>query len=140
MNRTQTAQLAKEIEANRPAPEWSDVPELKKFKHTITLRGDKKTLTFDQLVTRYKDLDAEISYREKLKDELKEALQAAVIISEEDRVTCEGYMIQMVKRSGSKKIVPEKLLEQGVSADVIARATEVGKESQYISIRAVKEP
>jgi hypothetical protein len=139
LSRSQQAKLASEIEANRPTPEWDSVSELKKWKHQMTIKGEKKTLTFDQLVTKYKDLSAEIDFRKKIADEIKEAIEAAVLVSGEERVTCEGYAVTLVTRSGSRKIVPERLLELGVPASTIAAATEVGKESQYVSIKTAKE-
>jgi hypothetical protein len=140
LSRTATAKLAAEIAANAPTPEWDSVPELKRWKEPIALKGgEKKTLTFDQLVTKYKDIDAEIKYREGIKDTIKTAIEAAMLLSEQEKVSCEGYGVSLVTREGSKKIVAEKLLANGVSPDVIAKSIEVGKSSTYVSIRPEKE-
>ena len=139
MNKSQAAKLAAEIEANRPAPEWDQVAELKKWKHPITLKDKKITMGFDELVCKYKDLAAEIDFRKRIQDDIKEAIEAAVLVSGEEKVLCEGYNVSLVKRAGTRKIIPEKLLELGVKASIIAQATEIGKESQYVSIKQAKE-
>lgn len=140
LSRAAQTKLAAEIAANAPTPEWDSIPELRKWKESITLKGgEKKTLTFDQLVTRYKDIDAEIKYRESIKDEIKTALEAAMLVSEQEKVLCEGYGVSLVTREGSKKISPEKLLAAGVGADTIAKCVEVGKSSTYVSIKALKD-
>lgn len=138
-SRTATARLAAEIEANRPIPEWDSVPELKKWREDITLKGEKKKLSFDQMVAKYKDLDAEIKYREAIKKELKTAIESGMIMADIEKVACEGYRVQFIEKEGSKKIDANKLLENGVSADVIAKSTVTGSGSVYIDIRAIKE-
>ena len=55
------------------------------------------------------------------------------------KVSCEGYQVQLISKAGNKKIVPEKLVEQGVTVEQIARATEVGDPSQYVRIDAATE-
>ena len=140
MNRTQMATLATEIEQSLPAPEWDAVPELKKFKHEIVGKdGTKKKLTFDAMVVEYKRISAEIDFRERLKVSLKEGIEAALLVSGEEKVLAEGYRVQMVHKAGSKKISAEKLLTNGVSADVIARSMEIGKETSYVSISKAKD-
>ena len=140
LSRSQQAQIAKEIEAARPIPEWNQITELRKWKEQITFKGgEKKTLTFDQLVTKYKEIGAEIDYRDNIRKELKEAIHAALLSSGEDAVLAEGYKVQMITKAGSRKIEPTKLLELGVSADTIAKATVIGAGSSYIDIRRAKE-
>ena len=139
LSRTQQAKLAAEILATQPTPDWDSVAELKKWRSTIELKGEKKTLKFDDLVNKYKDVDAEISYREKIKDALKMEIQAAILVADIQKVSCEGYSVSLVERKGSRKIMPEKLLEAGVTAMQIAQATEIGPSSQYIQIRAAKD-
>lgn len=139
LSRTATAKLAAEIEANRPVPEWDTIDELRKWKEEVTLKGEKKKLSFDQLVTKYKDVDAEIKYREGIKKDLKVAIEAGLLLADVDKVACEGYKVQFINKDGSKKIEANKLLELGVSADVIAKATVQSAGSSYIDIRAMKE-
>jgi hypothetical protein len=139
LSKSAQTKLAAEIAANAPTPEWDSIPELKKWKETIALKGgEKKSMSFDQLVVKYKDIDAEIKYREGIKDAIKTALEAAMLMSEQEKVTCEGYGVSLVTREGNKKIVAEKLLANGVSPDVIAKSIEVGKSSTYVSIRPEK--
>jgi hypothetical protein len=140
MNRAQMATLASEIEQSRPIPEWDAVPELKRFKQEIAGKdGSKKKLTFDALVVAYKSLDQEIKFREGKKAELKESIEAAMLVCGEEKVLAEGYRIALITKQGSKKISAEKLLTNGVSADVIAKSMDVGKESTYVDIRRAKE-
>jgi hypothetical protein len=140
MNRAQLATLANEIESVRPTPEWDSVPELKRFKQEISMKdGSKKKFGFDQLIVRYKELSSEIDFRDKLKSEIKEAVEAALMISGEDKILAEGYRVSLVHKAGSNKISAEKLLTNGVSADVIAKSMDVGKESTYVDIRRAKE-
>jgi hypothetical protein len=140
VNRAQLATLATEIEQSRPTPEWDSVPELKKFKQELIIKGgEKKRFTFDQLVSRYKEIDAEIKFRESKKAEVKEAIEAAMLLSDESSVLAEGYKVNLVTKQGNRKIVAEKLLGAGVSADVIARCTDVSAPSTYVSISRAKD-
>lgn len=140
MSRTQAAKLANEIEANRPIQAWDTNSELKKFKAKIQIKsGDTKTMNFEDMVTKYKDLSAEIEYRESIQRQLKEQIETAVLVSGEDAVSCSGYKVQRITKQGAKKLNQEKLLLKGVSALVIAECTDVGKESSYVSITKIKE-
>ena len=140
LSRTQTAKLAAEIAATAPAKEWDQVPELKKWKEQIMLKGgERKSMNFADLVTKYKDIDAEIKYREGILADIKTSLTAAMLLSGETEVVCENYPVQYVTRKGSRKIVPEKLLELGVSADTIAKATVIGEESNFVTIGKPKK-
>ena len=140
LSRSAQAKLASEIEANRPIPEWSTIPELKKWREDITLKGKDKKMSFDEMVVAYKDLSAEIEFREKSKKELKTNIEAALLVADVQKVACEGYRVQIIEKEGAKKIDANKLLDLGVSADVIAKATVQGKASSYADIRPMKEP
>jgi len=140
MTPTETQKLAQEIKSNAtPTPVWSNVEELVDMRHPITIDGRKRQLTFAKAVELYKALDAEIEQKEAIKRELKKAIEAAMLMSGEQQVACEDYKVTMITKSGTKKIVPEKLLELGVDAMVIAKATEVGKETTYAQITKNKE-
>jgi len=140
MSRAALATLASEIEQSRPILEWDAVPELKKFRQEIkTKDGSKHKMAFSDIVIAYRNLDSEIKFREEKKAELREALEAAMALADEQQVLAEGYKVSLVTRAGSKKIVPEKLLGLGVSAMVIAQATEQGKESTFITVKRAKE-
>ena len=67
------------------------------------------------------------------------AIEAAMLMSEQEKIVCEGYGVSLVTREGNRKIVAERLLENGVGADVIAKCTEIGKSSTYVSIKTLKE-
>lgn len=140
LSRTQQAKLAQEIEANRPIPEWDTIPELKKWKEPITLKnGEKKPMTFREMVEKSLDLKSEIEYREKIRKEIQITLEAGMLMAEQDSVMCEGYPVNYITRSGSRKIVAEKLLEHGVSAQVIAACTETSPESHFVQIGKPKK-
>jgi len=72
-------------------------------------------------------------------DELKLVLQAALMVSGQKKVKAGDHFCQMVEKAGSRKIVAEKLLSKGVSAQIIAESTEISKGSTYMQIRAAGE-
>jgi hypothetical protein len=133
----QQAQLAAEMNA-AIVPDWQSVLELIEYRGEVTVGSKKRTLTFGEIVTQYKDLDAQIEALETRKKDFKASIQAAVLMSGREKVSAEGYRMTMIKKAGTKKIVPEKLLKHGVSAEVIAACTEIGKGSEYLDIRAEK--
>ena len=140
LSRVQQAKLAAEIEQSRPTPEWDSIPELKKWREKIRQKDNRdRTMSFDELVVRYKELKAEMDFREAQLKPIKTALSAAMLVSGEEKVVCEGYNVTLVTKSGSRKISAEKLLAAGVKADTIAACTEIGDESQYVMIKAAKE-
>lgn len=133
------AKLAAEIEQSRPITEWDSVPELKKWKEELIVKGKKETFTFDELVVEYKKLGAEIDTREKLRKDIKQAVEAGLLVSGEDALSCEGYKIQRIEKQGSRKVDELKLLEHGVSAKVIADCVVIGRGAVYVDIRKMKE-
>lgn len=140
MNRAQLATLANEIESARPVPEWDTVAELKKFTHSITAKdGAKKKLTFDQMVVAYKTYDAEVKFRTAKMADIKEGLEAAMLLADIDECQCEGYPVQRITKQGSRKISAERLLGAGVSSEVIARCTEIGPEVSYVQVGRPKK-
>lgn len=140
LSKSQAAKLAQEIEANKPIAEWDSVPELKKWREEVVYKnGDKKKLTFDEMVCEYKKLSAEVEYRQRIMKDIKVAVEAGLLVSGEDALSCEGYKIQRIEKQGQKKVDEYKLLEHGVSAKVIAECTVIGKSSSYVDIRRMKE-
>jgi hypothetical protein len=140
LSRTQTAKLAAEIAATAPAKEWDQVPELKKWKEQIMLKGgERKSMNFADLVTKYKDIDAEIKYREGILADIKTSLTAAMLLSGETEVVCENYPIQVIERRGNRRLIPEKLLEHGVSAQTIAACTVEGASSTFVQVGKPKK-
>lgn len=140
LSRSAQAKLAAEIQAAAPAKEWDQVPELKKWKEQVTLKGgEKKSLSFADMVLKYKDLKSEIEYRQGILDEIKTHLMAGMLMADETEVLCEGYPVQVITRKGSRKLVPEKLLEHGVSAATIAACTVEGEPSTFVQIGKPKK-
>jgi len=140
MNRAQIATLATEIEQSRPTPEWDSIGELKKFRTQIEIKGgEKKTVKFDDLVVLYKTLKAEVEFRENRLKDIREALETAMLLADEKQVVCEGYPVNYITKKGSRRIVAEKLLANGVSADTIAKSTEISADSSYVMVGKPKK-
>lgn len=140
LNRAATAKLAAEIQAAAPVPEWDTVDELKSWREPIKqIDGKERKMSFAAMVALDLDLKAEQEFRQRVRDQIKTALEAAMLYADTDKVVCEGYPVNLVTRKGSRKIVPEKLLENGVSAQIIAASTEVGAESRYVQIGKPKK-
>lgn len=99
--------------------------------------GELRDLDFDKLVEKRTRLMDEIRFREEKRRELDEQIMAALAVSGVDKVTWEDRPVQIVNSRGASKIVPEKLLMHGVSADVIADSTEPGKEYSYLLVGKV---
>jgi hypothetical protein len=161
MELSESQKLAAEYQqsANSAVVDWATVPELSEYSYTPeptssfdsdsdsgstgtgTGKSTKvaKVMYFDQLVEEYGRLGDEISFRESRQKELKDALTAAILMSGKEKVSCEGYKLGMVEKKGSKKILPELLISQGVTPDQIAKATTVSAASSYLDIRKYKE-
>jgi hypothetical protein len=107
-------------------PAWSEYKELKQ-------------LHFDQLLNKRTDLKAEISFREGRLKELDVEIQSAMAVAGTEKVVWEDRPVQIVHSKGASKIVPEKLLERGVPADVIAESTVEGKGYSYLLVGKPKE-
>lgn len=131
--------LARELEQSRPLAEWDSIPALKKWKEEIVVRGKKEKYSYNELVIEYARLGKEIDDREGLRKEIKTAIEAGLLVSGEEKLACSGFKIQIVERKGSKRVDEMKLLEHGVSRKIIADCTIIGKSSQFIDIRAIKE-
>lgn len=142
-NPTELAKLTKEISELNPAvPDWSTVDELAAVAYEIpNPKPESKPIKLDygQCVDMIADIDAKIEALQKQKEPVRLAVQAALMVSGQKKVKAGGHVCQMIEKSGSRKIVAEKLLARGVSAQVIAESTEVGKGSTYMQIRPVEE-
>jgi hypothetical protein len=147
---SQRAELAAEITKNveATAVEWAGVPELLEFTTTIptpqySAEHEKVIMvdhiyTFDALVDEYAQIKADMEKLDVRTKLLREAMQTGLMLSGKDKVLCHGPRAAIVTKAGSKKIVPEKLVKLGVSPEVIAEATEIGKPSTYFEVREVK--
>lgn len=107
-------------------PEWSRFPELKE-------------LSFGQLCEKRQILHDEITFRESRQKALDEQIEAALAVAGVEKVVWEDRPVQIVHKSGSAKLVPEKLLEAGVPASTIAACTTVGAGYSYLLIGKPKK-
>lgn len=143
MTPTELAKLTQEIAELDPAvPDWSTVDELAAVAYEIpNPKPESKPIKLDygQCVAMVADIDAKIKELEKQKEPLRQTIQAALMLSGKKKVIASGQVCQMIEKAGSRKIVAEKLLAKGVSAQIIAESTEVGKGSLYMQIRPVGE-
>jgi hypothetical protein len=105
--------------------EWSEYKELKQMKFAELLEAR----------TRIKD---EIEFRKAKLDKLDEEIQVAMMVAGTEKVNWEDRPVQIVHSRSGSKIVAEKLLMNGVSADVIAESTEPGKEYSYLLVGKAK--
>ena len=143
MTPTELAKLTKEIaELNPAVPDWSTVDELAAVAYEIpNPKPESKPIKLDygQCVAMVADIDAKIEALQKQKEPVRAAIQAALMVSGKKKVKAGSHVCQMIEKAGSRKIVAEKLLAKGVSAQIIAESTEVGKASLYLQIRPVGE-
>lgn len=107
-------------------PEWSRFPEL-------------KDLDFGRLCEQRQILYDEITFRESRQKALDEQIEAALAVAGVEKVIWEDRPVQIVHKSGSAKLVPEKLLEAGVPASTIAACTTVGAGYSYLLIGKPKK-
>jgi hypothetical protein len=107
-------------------PPWNRYPEL-------------KDLDFGRLCEQRQILHDEIAFRETRKKALDEQIEAALAVAGVEKVVWEDRPVQIVHKSGSAKLVPEKLLEHGVPADTIAACTTVGAGYSYLLIGKPKK-
>ena len=104
----------------------------------------KITKKIIDLVRRRASIDAEIKEYEEAKKEISDKLKEMLVAAGEESVAVDvdgvGFTVALQIRKGSKKVVPEKLLELGVEASVIAQATVQEKDSEpFVTVREVKE-
>jgi hypothetical protein len=140
MTPTEIAKLAKELEQMPKMPDWSEVEELQSLRHEIPNPKPESapiSLDFGKCVDLYKQIDKEIKERQALMESLRVTLQAGLMVSGEKKVKAGDFVCQMIEKAGTRKVSTEKLLAKGVSAQVIAECTEVGKGSNYLQIKAV---
>lgn len=136
--------LAQELEAQKPVPDWSEIDDLTDVRvevvfnevtSAITGRAKgKKSLNVEAAVELYKDIDRQIAQLEALKKEIKEPIQVGLLVAGVEKVMAAGCPVTIVTKKGTKKIDGQKLMELGVAPMTIAKATVVGKDSQYVMI------
>jgi hypothetical protein len=117
----QQADTVEALETIGVVPVWTEYRELKQ-------------LGFGDLVEKRTRIKDEIDFRKKKMDELDQEIAAALMVAGTEKVTWEDRPVQIVHSRSGSKIVPEKLLEYGVSASVIRDSTVPGKEYQYVLV------
>lgn len=101
--------------------------------------AELKELAFGRLCEQRQRLDDEIKFREVNKKLLDEQIEAALAVAGVEKVTWEDRPVQIVHKSGSTKIVAEKLLEAGVPASTIAASTVTGNGYSYLLFGKAKK-
>lgn len=137
-----TAELEQLNQLSQPAPDWTGVDELIQFQYEIANPLPESApiqLNYAQCVAMYKSLDRECKERKERMEDIRVNLQAALLLSGVKKVMAVGIPCQIVEKAGNKKISAAKLMAKGVSAQIIAESTEVGKGSNYLLIGAAKE-
>lgn len=84
-------------------------------------------------------LDAVKKYTEAKLKELGQEIEIALIAEGVDGVMWDGCVVKQGRGRAGDKIVATKLVEQGVSLDVIAAATEEGKPYTFAQIVVPKD-
>ena len=145
MTQAETAKLTAELEQlnqlSQPVPDWSTISDLHTLQYEVpNPRAESAPiqLNYGQCVELYKALDKEVKDRQERMKDIRENLQATLMLSGVKKVMAAGYPCQMVEKAGSKKVSPEKLMARGVSAQIIAESTEVSKGSTYLLIGSEK--
>src|SRR5579872_7480597 len=122
MTQAETAKLAAELEQSaKPIPDWTLVEGLDTVHYEIPNPKPESApikLNYGQCVDLYKQLDKECKERQKTMEDLREVLQAALMVSGEKKVRAGDNVCQMIEKSGSRKISAEKLMARGESAQV----------------------
>ena len=104
----------------------------------------KITKKIIDLVRRRASIDAEIKEYEEAKKEISDKLKEMLAVAGEESMAVDvdgvGFTVALQIRKGTSQVVPERLLELGVDAKVIAEATVKGKDSEpFVTVREVKE-
>jgi len=141
LTKSQRTQLAAELAAAAPAPDWESVAELspKKFREEVDLKDGKKRLNFGEMVELSLKLKSEIEYRERIRKDIQTHLAGGLLLADKTEVMYENYPVQYVTRSGSRKLSAEKLMANGVKPDTIAASYEIGEESSFVLIGKPKK-
>lgn len=121
---TNTAAAAKEELGIVPA--WTDFAQL-------------KSLRFGVLCEKYQTLKDEVAFRKAKMDDLEAEIEAALIQAGTEKVAWEDRPVQIITKSGQKKIDGTKLLEQGVSPEQIVAATVEGEGYSYVLMGKAKK-
>lgn len=104
----------------------------------------KITKKIIDLVRRRESIDAEIKEYEEAKKEISDKLKEMLVSAGEESVAVNvdgvGFTVSLQIKKGASQVVPERLLELGVDAKVIAEATVKGKDSEsFVTVREMKE-
>lgn len=120
-----TSTDATEFQMPHFIPEWDTLPALApEFPEALQERQELK--------------DKEKAIQARL-GELNDLLETALICADVTVVGWGDKMVQRCNGRGASKLNPHRLVELGVSPEVIGKATEPGKEYSYVTVRARKE-
>ena len=93
-----------------------------------------------ELRQQYKEIE---ETHKKQREELDKRIEAMLLLAGADRgplrLQSGYYVVQRVTNGGTPKLDKQRLLELGVSANVIREATTEGKPYSYVLIKPVKE-
>lgn len=101
------------------AAHWSEFPVLKE-------------MDFEALATRYRELKEGIDQMEAERKDISADMEAALIVADQKRVKFgDKYVIERAGGRSASTISANKLVEKGVTPDVIAYATVPGRTYTY---------
>lgn len=137
--RKQAAKVAADIAANKakanaPKPDKSTVFDSLNIVPDWDASQELKQLRFGDTVESYLRLKATKEECEAKMKALTVDIQAALTVAGLEKVRYEDRPVQIVNSNTGSKVVPEKLLAKGVSADLIAECTEPGKPYSYVLV------
>lgn len=114
-------------EINRPEGTYLDFPVLAQLPELL---ADYRSIQLQLAAT---------AVLEKRRKELGQSIEALMLAAGAKSVTAGAIRCTHVETSGRKTLSADKLLQLGVSADVIVEATVVGKPSSSIRVTAIDE-
>lgn len=122
-----TAALERKLQADAPPPDYRKFDLL-------------NSPEFRALVQQKQFYDAQKKSAEDKLKEIGPEIEAMLTASEVDKVTYEdGWQVKIGRGRAADKIVATKLIELGVSVDVLAAATEEGKPYTFAQLVAPKK-
>jgi len=99
-------------------------------------------MEFDTLVEDRQLAKSEEDRHKRIREDLDKRIEAMLLLAGaadgDIRVQSHSWIVQRVTNSGASKLDPRLLLEYGVSADTIAKATVDGKPYSYVLVKQVK--
>lgn len=100
--------------------------------------SDLKDFNFRDLVIERHNLSVQKEQIDKRSKELNEQIAVALEVAGQSSVKCDEFRVTRVETHGPSRVIPEKLLELGVEADIIVQATVRGAAYTTVQIREIK--